>query len=395
MAGTPPWTSPDRPEGDDGTPIPDEVEIAIIGGGLTGLATARTLAISGASVAVFEAERVGSGATGASLGVLSVDYPGGPNALLQRVGGGITTALWLAAQEAMTLVAGIASMEPAVVRTVAPRRRDHETLRRDVRWLTDRGFAVRIGDDLSLRAVIDDTACVVNPLELADAFRRDVIEAGGIICEDVATLSVSRHTGSYQVLSAAGKTSADVVIVATNGAARHAGVPDPGQTLRETDAYGFTTVDDGAVTTAMAGADVLRSVAGLMVRRTAQGRVLVGGQRGLASGLDPTAAAVVLRTMAARLIDGIGDVPIESAWSAPIGLTGDRMPHIWRVDGMWFGGGYNGDALVPAIAVGTQLAEMLAGARSQTVFSDIAAPVRRLRPSPGRVAARLDRWLRA
>src|SRR3954467_4282061 len=51
------------------TPI--DIDVAIIGGGLTGCLTAYVFAAAGVKVALFEAERIGRGASGASVGWLS------------------------------------------------------------------------------------------------------------------------------------------------------------------------------------------------------------------------------------------------------------------------------------------------------------------------------------
>ena len=45
-------------------PLPDEVDVVVIGGGITGLTTAYLLTRSGKRVAVFDRERIGSGETG-------------------------------------------------------------------------------------------------------------------------------------------------------------------------------------------------------------------------------------------------------------------------------------------------------------------------------------------
>lgn len=55
-------TSPDYPTAE----LPDHVDVAVVGAGLTGLITAHLLADAGRSVAVLEARHVGAGASGAS-----------------------------------------------------------------------------------------------------------------------------------------------------------------------------------------------------------------------------------------------------------------------------------------------------------------------------------------
>lgn len=59
--GTPPWrVNVDVPA----TPLPAHVDVAVIGAGFAGLATAWELARRGLGVTVFEAERIGAGASG-------------------------------------------------------------------------------------------------------------------------------------------------------------------------------------------------------------------------------------------------------------------------------------------------------------------------------------------
>jgi glycine/D-amino acid oxidase-like deaminating enzyme len=62
---------------------PLKVDVAVIGGGLTGCATAYACAAAGMKVALFEADRLGHGSSGASTGWIS-DEPGGSFAELEK-----------------------------------------------------------------------------------------------------------------------------------------------------------------------------------------------------------------------------------------------------------------------------------------------------------------------
>jgi glycine/D-amino acid oxidase-like deaminating enzyme len=64
--GMPPWRVD---VGDAGAPLPAHVDVAVVGAGLAGLATACELRRRGAGVAVLEAERVGAGASGHTGGI--------------------------------------------------------------------------------------------------------------------------------------------------------------------------------------------------------------------------------------------------------------------------------------------------------------------------------------
>lgn len=77
--GLPPWVIDFRPAGDMRA-IPEEVDFAIVGGGFTGLAAAACLQRidPSRSVVVFEAERIGAGASGHTGGMCLGDTAIGP-----------------------------------------------------------------------------------------------------------------------------------------------------------------------------------------------------------------------------------------------------------------------------------------------------------------------------
>ncbi len=69
------------------SPLPDRVDVAVVGGGYTGLSAARNLAKGGASVAVLEQGQIGQGASsmnggqvgpGTKLGIQKVFQKYGP-----------------------------------------------------------------------------------------------------------------------------------------------------------------------------------------------------------------------------------------------------------------------------------------------------------------------------
>ncbi len=62
-------TTVQMPDDDKPHPIPEKVDVAIIGGGYTGLSAALTLAKRGVKVAVLEAETIGWGASSRNGGM--------------------------------------------------------------------------------------------------------------------------------------------------------------------------------------------------------------------------------------------------------------------------------------------------------------------------------------
>src|SRR5262245_35336998 len=62
-------TTVHMPDDSDPMPIPEKVDVAVIGGGFTGLSAARTLARHGVKVAVLEANTIGWGASSRNGGM--------------------------------------------------------------------------------------------------------------------------------------------------------------------------------------------------------------------------------------------------------------------------------------------------------------------------------------
>lgn len=84
-----------------------DVDVAIVGGGLTGCATAYAFAAAGVAVALFEAERVGQGSSGASSGWITDEPDLGFAALDAAVGRRAARQVWQAWHRAAVDLTGL------------------------------------------------------------------------------------------------------------------------------------------------------------------------------------------------------------------------------------------------------------------------------------------------
>src|SRR5215813_5946148 len=81
----------------DGTaPVPEMVDVAVIGAGFTGLSAARTLAKRGAKVAVLETETIGWGASSRNGGMVLTGLKLGVNKLISMYGRELTQRMYAA-----------------------------------------------------------------------------------------------------------------------------------------------------------------------------------------------------------------------------------------------------------------------------------------------------------
>src|SRR5437868_14408659 len=79
-------TTVEMPKTDPSLPLPESVDVAVIGAGFTGLSAARILAKQGAKVAVLEAESIGWGASSRNGGMVLTGLKLGANKLISVYG---------------------------------------------------------------------------------------------------------------------------------------------------------------------------------------------------------------------------------------------------------------------------------------------------------------------
>ena len=91
--------------------LPESVDVAVIGGGFTGLSAARTLAKGGAQVAVLEAENVGWGASCRNGGMVLSGLKLGTATLIARYGREATKRMYAASLESIDCVEAVVSEE--------------------------------------------------------------------------------------------------------------------------------------------------------------------------------------------------------------------------------------------------------------------------------------------
>ena len=370
--------------------LPAQVDVAVVGGGFTGLSAARALALRGARVAVLEAgDRVAAEASGRNGGHvnngLAVDYA----AVAARVGVAQARAWYHAFDAAVDSVARIVRDEAIdcdFLRTgklkLATRGHHLDTLRRSAERLVADGVDtdVEILDAAQVRAEVQSDRFQGGLLykrsgqmhmgRFAQGLAAAAQRHGARIHTGTAVQRIERVQGQvHRLHTARGTVQADQVLLAT-GASRHGGYRSFGWLRRRIVPIGsFIVVTEplGAerARAVLAGRRTYVTVANIhhYFRLTADHRLVFGGRARFAvsSPQQDAASGEVLRAGLAEIFPQLGQVRLDYCWGGLVDMTQDRLPHAGERDGLFYSTGYSGHGTQMSVHMGERMAAVMAG----------------------------------
>ena len=398
-----------------------EVDVAVVGGGYTGLWTALALHERDPSlrVAVLEAREVGDGPSGrnggflhgywSSLATLRAVLGDGPALQLAHASSAIAPAVarflddrgedaWLRSG-GLLKVAATAAEDDAVDRSV-----------RAARELGVEEEAVELGpvetrrhvdSPRFRRGVLFRDGATVQPARLVLALKRAVRGAGVEVFEHTPVIAV--RPGAVE--TPAGSVRAAEIVLALNAWAT--GWPlDRRQTTFGSAVVLTEPVPELLEQIGWTGGEAVTD--GRMFlhyfRTTPDGRVLMGsgsgrlepGGRVGAEVLDDVAAQARAHDGLRALLPALADARIDARWSGPIDVSADRLPRFGTVPGsrIHYGAGYSGNGVGPSWLGGQILASLALGRADEwTALPLVDRRARRLPPEPLRYAGgRIVRW---
>lgn len=349
--GTPPWHVDWHP---DTAPPPARCDVAVVGGGFTGLSTAYHLARRGAGVAVLEATTVGAGASGRTGGIVLEGTAAGP---LEGV------------EHCLDALAAVAEEADIDCDLRLPGCRELEHRARP----SGGSFSWRDGETwLCIADVVPGGT--IDPGGLVGGLARAAAAAGATIHEH-ARVDALEPGMPVRVRTARDTVLADRVVIALN--AYTTTLVDLPVRLDAALTLGVSTAPlDPAAITALGLADGvpfytldLPYLWGRLVRdgRLVLGAGLVGTGDGAVTGilLDGAEGRVSLARLEARLPGfhpALAGVTLEERWGGPIAFPPDRMPILSRLPGapgIVVSGGCAGHGIALGVRVGQLIADAL------------------------------------
>jgi glycine/D-amino acid oxidase-like deaminating enzyme len=359
-----------------------DAEVAIIGGGFTGISAAGHLLERGVDTVVLEARTVGWGASGRNGGSATPRYKMGFAQLARTLGDEQARLLHRRLHEGLDAIErNAASFEiPCDFRrcgqiTAAHSPRTLATLQQDVDWLHGTGgdrvprilsaaeLRERLGVDLYVGGYFDERGGGFHPLSYIRGVARALAQRGVRISEDSPVTAIRHEPNGIALHTATGSVvRTKSVIVATDAYTTPGLTPD---FLH----HRHLTVASSIITTAPLGKDALAAILpGRHIvadtftllnyfQMLPDARLMFGG-RGAVTGSEnaPHIHRLLERRMR-RLLPAVGDTPVTHRWSGLVGLTDDNFPHIGEVaPKVHCGFGYGGRGVVLSHVLGRTLA---------------------------------------
>jgi len=363
-------------------PAPARVDVAVIGGGITGLCAARALARRGVAVAVLEAHAIGWGASSRNGGMVLTGHKIGAAALRSRYGLELARRLYSASVESVDLVATIVGEEGIdcdftrcghLALASKPAHYDYyrheaEVLAREyahpVRLVPRADLGAEIGSGAYFGGVVDERSGGINPARYVAGLAAAARRGGATLHEHCPAQRLERSGTRWRVRTASGEIDAGEVVVATSG---YTGAVAPALARK------LLPIGSYVIATEPLSPALARELSphGRMMydsrhflhyfRLAADGRLVFGGRARFVAETPATIrdSAEALRRGMLSVYPQLRDVKLEYAWGGTLDFSYDTMPHLGQVDGYYYALGYAGHGVALASLLGTQLGETL------------------------------------
>lgn len=353
-------------------------DVAIIGGGFTGLQAAYTLARAGISVTLIEAHRFGDGASGRNGGQFGTGQRAWPDELEEKIGFERSKALFDLAENAKHYVLDFArdnqiDMEFLPGQLNVSHKRAYEKSYRDsvdamtgrygyeqIAFMEKAETADRLGSSHYHCGVRDTGTGHIHPLKLLVGLARAAKAAGADIFEMTPATAIRQSGGKTLIETRTGTITATRVLIATNAYIGNLEPVTAAHVMPIRSFIGATAPLDefpSIIPDKEAVADSRFVVR--YFRKTPDNRLLFGGREAYTAD-SPRDISKHIRKQIAEIYPALRNVEMTHAWGGSVGITMTRQPFVREVmHGVLSIGGYSGHGVMLSNYCGKLYADMV------------------------------------
>jgi glycine/D-amino acid oxidase-like deaminating enzyme len=384
-------TTTGMPATDSSRPLPEVVDVAVIGAGFTGLSAARTLAKHGAKVAVLESETIGWGASSRNGGMVLTGLKLGVNKLISMYGRERTSRMYAASLATIDCVEQIVREEgidcdfsrcghlevACKQKHFDDYARQAEVIEREfnhrLRVVERRELGSEIGSNIYYGGMVDEVSAGCNPARYVAGLARAALKTGAEIFERTRVQAISREPRmgdvGWKISISRGQGSvqqiwAHEVFIGTSG---YTGGCTPSLQKK------IIPIGSFIIATEILPAPLAHELSprNRMIydsknylyyyRLTPDRRMLFGGRAAFFPENDQTIrrSAEILRRGMIQVYPQLTDARIEYVWGGTLDFAFDIMPHAGQIDGMYYAMGYAGHGVAMATYQGQKIAELM------------------------------------
>ena len=374
-------TTVKMPDDSNLAPIPEKVDVAIIGGGYTGLSAARTFAQRGVKAVVLEAETIGWGASSRNGGMTLTGLKVAMQTAIKRYGHDLAKALFQASIDSVALVEQIVkeeSIDCGFARTghlLAANKPKHFDVLKDevdfmakefnhkVHLVSPKDLRSEIGTDVYHGALVDEVSAGLNPAQYVAGLADAAARAGAILCARARVNRIERSQNRFVVETERGRVEAESVLVATSGYT--------GNVTRKLQRK-IIPIGSFIIATERLSDELAHELSPknrmifdfkhfLNYFRLWDNRMIFGGRAAFFPENENTIAqsGEILRGEMLKVYPQLKDAKVEYVWGGTLDFAFDQMTHVGEADGLHYSLGYAGHGVAMATYLGKTVAEAM------------------------------------
>ncbi|HKT98505.1 MAG TPA: FAD-binding oxidoreductase [Paraburkholderia sp.] len=378
-------------------PVEGSVDVAVIGGGFTGLSAALAFGRRGASVAVLDAGRMGGGASGRNGGQCNTGVAQDYAALREQLGveraqgcyrayaAAVDTVERLICEEGIDCdyrASGklkLASKPHHLEHLERTAELIHREVDQDIEIVGRERIRSEVGSDSFFGGLLQRHGGQMHMGRFAVGLANAAARRGARLYEHAEVTSIAKDGGAYRVESSRGTLRAQQVLIAT-GPSRHG--PFAWYRRRLAPVGSFIVVTEPLPADTLARLFPQRrsyTTSRLMhnyFRVTPDARLLFGGRARFTASEQPSDAKSgrILQGNLAQLFPGLARARIDYCWGGLVDITADRLPRAGQHDGVWFSMGYSGHGTQMSTHMGQLMADVMSGNAQANPWRDFAWP---------------------